>query len=251
MNQNNSPVLIVNNISYSIGGNNILRNITFKVHKGEIIGIIGPNGAGKTTLVQIIIGDIQRHQGTFQLLGRIGYLPQFRSIDRQFPITAFEVARMGLYQFEKNSSDCRKKAVRNLVMESLESCGIEHLASRQIGTFSGGEYQRLLLARAILMQPELLILDEPEAGIDEMGKTSFFSLMKKLQQKNNMAVLMISHDIGLIFKACQRIMCLNRTLHCSKPSVEMSVEDLQSVFYDMDILIPSHDHYLNQHTKEK
>ena len=243
-------VLQVESVSYNAGGNTILKDISFTLHPNEIVGLIGPNGAGKTTLVKIIIGDIRKYEGSAWVQGEIGYLPQYRSIDRYFPITVYEVARMGLYRFEKKLSFIRGNNRRALIMQSLERCGIEHLASRKIGTLSGGEYQRLLLARAILMQPDLMILDEPEAGVDEMGKKSFFSLLTELQEERDMAILMISHDIGLIYKACERVMCLNKTLHCSKPSDEMSIEDLQSVFYDRDILIHAHDHYQEKHRNQ-
>jgi len=251
MKTSKETVLKVENLSYTAGGSSILKDISFQINRGEIVGLIGPNGAGKTTLVRILIGDITHYSGSFEVKGMIGYLPQYRTIDRTFPITAYEVARMGLYRYEKRASSFRKKKnIRKKVFHALESCGIGHLASHKIGFLSGGEYQRLLLARALLMDPDLLILDEPEAGVDEMGKSTFFDLLENVQSSKKPVVLMISHDIGLVFKACERIMCLNRTLHCSKPSVEMSVSDLQSVFSNMDILIPSNDHYQEKHTQK-
>ncbi|AKI97837.1 metal ABC transporter ATP-binding protein [Kosmotoga pacifica] len=240
-------ILRVENLNYSIGRNQILKNISFEINRGEFVGLIGPNGAGKSTLIRAIIGELEGFQGKVEVKGKIGYLPQQNNFERDFPITVRDTVAMGLYKNKGpfkffNKADWKK--VRNL----LEMVGVAELSDRRIGVLSGGEYQRVMLARALATDPEILILDEPEAGIDEMGKTSFYKLLNELKKEIELTLLMVSHDIGLVFDACDRIMCLNKTLHCHKSTQEVSPEDLRVIFSpDFDLLIRGKDHLHKEH----
>ncbi len=241
-------VLEIIDLTYRVNSHRILEGITLEIERGEFAGLIGPNGAGKTTLVRAIIGELEEYEGIVRVNGRIGYLPQHSEFSRDFPITVREVSAMGIYRrkgfLRKPTSEDHEK-----LDTLLSRVGIQELSERKVGTLSGGEYQRLMLVRALAAEPDLLILDEPEAGIDEMGKASFYRLVDDLKKSRNMTVLMISHDIGMVFDACDRIVCLNKTLHCHKEVESVSPEDLKKIFStDFDFLIRSKDHFEREHT---
>ncbi|MDD5745124.1 MAG: metal ABC transporter ATP-binding protein, partial [Mesotoga sp.] len=183
-------VLQVEDLTYKIGSAWILRGVSFSLSRGEFAGIIGPNGAGKTTLIKAIVGDLSDYSGSIKVTGRVGYLPQNPERSRDFPISVREVVAMGLYK-ENGPFKRFSKSEWNTVDTLLKTTGIEGLGRRRAGTLSGGEYQRLMLARALASNPELLILDEPEAGVDEMGKSSFYRLLEKLKNEKNMGILMV------------------------------------------------------------
>ncbi|PLV58719.1 metal ABC transporter ATP-binding protein [Thermotoga sp. KOL6] len=229
-------IVEVKNLTYRVNGFEILRNVTFFVEEGEFVGIIGPNGAGKTSLVRILVGEIKNYQGTVSVRGQIGYLPQHQEVQREFPITAKEFAAMGMYGRHKKI-DWKK------ISSTLKDVGISHKENDLIRNLSGGEFQRLSLARALLSDPDILILDEPEAGVDEMGKASFYELLNRLREEKKITIIMVSHDIGMVFKECTTVMCLNKTLHCHGPTEEISPEDLKKVFSDFDIWIRGTKHY--------
>ena len=241
-------VLQVEDLTYKIGSAWILRGVSFNLSRGEFAGIIGPNGAGKTTLIKAIVGDLSDYSGSIKVTGRVGYLPQNPERSRDFPISVREVVAMGLYK-ENGPFKRFSKSEWNTVDTLLKTTGIEGLGRRRAGTLSGGEYQRLMLARALASNPELLILDEPEAGVDEMGKSTFYRLLEKLKNEKNMGILMVSHDIGMVFEACDTIMCINKTLHCHTSADMISPEQLKSAFStDLDLFIRSRDHFEREHS---
>jgi zinc transport system ATP-binding protein len=243
----NDKLLEVKNLSYNIGENIILKNVSFEIYRGTLIGIIGPNGAGKTTLVKAIVGDLEGFEGVIKSSGKIGYLPQRTDFERSFPITVKEIVAMGLYE-KRGPLHYFKKEDWEEIEVLLGNVGIKKLKNRRIGTLSGGEYQRAMLARALAKQPDLLILDEPEAGIDEMGKASFYNLLDNLKKSKNISILMVSHDIGMVFDACDSILCLNKTLHCHKASENVSPEDLTKIFSpDFDLILRGKEHAKKEH----
>ncbi|MFO7881262.1 MAG: metal ABC transporter ATP-binding protein [Kosmotogaceae bacterium] len=240
-------LLEVKNLSYSVGNNIILKNVSFDIYRGNLIGIIGPNGAGKTTLVKAIVGDLEDFEGTVKVNGKTGYLPQRNDFERSFPITVKEIVAMGLYE-KRGPLRYFKKEDWKEIERLLSNVGIKHLKNRRIGTLSGGEYQRAMLARALAKHPDLLILDEPEAGIDEMGKASFYNLLDNLKKTKNVSIFMVSHDIGMVFDACDSILCLNKTLHCHKASENVSPEDLTNIFSpDFDLILRGKEHAKREH----
>lgn len=229
-------IVEVKNLTYRINDFEILKNVTFSVEEGEFVGIIGPNGAGKTTLVKILVGEISNYEGTVEVRGKIGYLPQFHQVQREFPITVKEFAAMGMY-------GRHRKVDWEKVRSALKDVGILHKENDLIKNLSGGEFQRLSLARALLSDPDILVLDEPEAGVDEMGKASFYELLNRFRKEKNITVIMVSHDIGMVFKECSTILCLNKTLHCHGPTETINPEDLKKIFTDFDIWIRGTRHY--------
>ncbi|KLO23425.1 metal ABC transporter ATP-binding protein [Marinitoga sp. 1197] len=226
----------VKNLNYSVDNSDILKFINFDIYKNDFVGIIGPNGAGKSTLIKILIGEIENYTGEIKINGKIGYVPQKDEIDREFPIRAFEVVLMGLYNevglFKRFKKEHYKKA-----KEIMKMLDIEYIYNRPVGKLSGGEYQRLILARALIGNPEILILDEPEAGVDSKSQSKIYNILEDLNKKG-MTIILISHDISMVVKKANTIMCLNKTLHCHKNSVEMTAEDLKKIYSeDLELLI--------------
>jgi len=236
--ENNDLVIIVANLSVKYEEIRVLENINFNVKKKEFVGIIGPNGAGKSTLVKALLGMIP-YEGQVIINGKVGYVPQLSSFNREFPITVYDFVRLPLMG-EKNWKE--------KVDFALEKVGLNGFGKRLVRTLSGGEYQRVALARAIVGKPDIIILDEPESGVDEMGKAKFYDLLYELNEKLGITILMISHDIGMVFEKCTTVMCLNKTLHCHGPTNKIKPEDAKKIFGDFDIWIRSHSHYEIEHS---
>lgn len=242
-----NKILEVIDVSYSKNDVEILKNINFEVLSGEFVGIIGPNGAGKTTLAKIIVGEIRDYIGKVYVKGKIGYVPQIKDINRDMPVLVKEFASMGLYG-KKGFLRFFTRQDWKEVEKKLELVGILSLKDRPVSKLSGGELQRLMLARALLYEPDILLLDEPEAGVDQMGKARFYELIDTMRENENLTVILISHDIGMVFQKCEKIMCLNKTLHCQAPRERISPEDLRKIFSeDFDIWIRGQKHYEREH----
>lgn len=217
----NTPILEVNNVSFSFGSTKVLSNISFHIEKGDFLAILGPNGSGKTTLIKLMMGIYTTDSGTIKILGKqlntfndwskLGYVPQkATSIEEQFPATVEEVVTMGLLSqksFPKiiNSSD--KKKVLNI----LKEVNMTQYANRRIGELSGGQQQRVLIAKALIGEPEIMILDEPTTGVDQESQTKFYELLHKLNTKG-ITIILISHDIGRITNYVTKIASLNQKL---------------------------------------
>ena len=248
-NERKEIAIRVEDLSYEVNSLTILKGVSFTLHRGEFIGIIGPNGAGKSTLVKIIVGELRGWEGKVEIFGKIGYVPQISDLDRSFPITVEEVVMMGLYPERGVFRRYRKEDVEK-VRRIMDEIGIYDAKNRLIGEISGGEYQRAMLARALVSNPDILILDEPEAGVDEMGKATFYRLLDRLRERRNMAVMMVSHDIGMVFNKCDSVMCLNKTMHCHKDTRSIVPEDLSTIFpQDFDIFIKSMKHFEREHKR--
>jgi zinc transport system ATP-binding protein len=195
-----------------------LYNINLKVKEKEFMGIIGPNGGGKTTLLKVILGLIKPSAGSVRVLGLppaeshgyMGYVPQYSKFDRRFPINVKDVVLMGRLHksgpfLHRYSSQDEKRA--NEVMKQME---VYDLAHRQIGQLSGGQMQRVLIARALVLEPQIILLDEPTASLDSYSKSHICSLLKELNE--SMTVVMVTHDMGVISSYVESIACLNQEL---------------------------------------
>ncbi|MDK2839880.1 MAG: zinc transport system ATP-binding protein [Thermosipho sp. (in: thermotogales)] len=234
----NDIAVMVKDLNYLIGEKYILKNINFSIKKGEFVGIVGPNGAGKSTLIKILIGEIDNYVGEVMIEGKIGYLPQVQTFNREVPINAYQFVKMGSYRNKKNVK---------LIEKLIEEVGLSGKEKQLIGTMSGGEIQRLSLARALVSEPDILILDEPEAGVDQMGKARFYELLEEFQKRLNLTIIMVSHDIGMVFEKCTTMMCLNKTLHCHGPTEKIKPDELKLLFPDFDLWIRSKNHYEREH----
>lgn len=232
-----SPLIEIKNMDVSYQKQLVLSNITFSVFEKDFIGIIGPNGGGKTSLIKAILGLIKPAGGSIKHSlnsSDIGYLPQGNQLDENFPITVEEVIASGLehgLKIRSGSTKSRKQKVEN----ALETVGLTALHSRPIGELSGGEFQRTMLARAIISSPRLLVLDEPDTHVDNQFETELYALLKELNK--TITILLVSHDIGTISPYIKTIACVNRELHYH-PSNEINEEQLK--VYNCPIEIIAH-----------
>jgi len=198
------PLLQVKNVNKRFNNRLILHNIDLMVQPGKIVTLIGPNGAGKTTLVRIVLGLLQADSGSVVTDPglSIGYMPQKLQIDSTMPITV-----AGFLRLAQGTSG-------QSIAEKLELLQITHIKEHPLSAISGGELQRVLLARALLRQPALLILDEPAQGVDVGGQAQLYSLISEISNKQNCGVLMISHDLHLVMSATDEVICLNHHICC-------------------------------------
>lgn len=210
-------IVSLKNVTVKYGSYTAIESANLEIFEGDFIGIIGPNGGGKTTLIKTILGSVP-YSGEITLSptlfdnGRrlIGYLPQQTTFDRQFPISVIEVVLSGL-QSQKGFSRRYKTAERNKALQLLDNMGISSIADRQIGEISGGQMQRVLLCRAIIAEPKLLILDEPTNFVDKRFKSELYDILRELNKQ--MTIVMVSHDVHNISSAVKSIVCVNRTIH--------------------------------------
>ena len=214
-----SAVIQLEHVSFAYDRFLVLDDISINVEKGEFIGIVGPNAGGKSTLLKLILGLLKPQSGKVRVLSkkprqqrkRIGYVPQHPAFARDFPITVEQVVLMGRLGLGP-SLGRYNKADYLAVEQALSEVEAANLAQRQIGALSGGQLQRVLLARALVSQPEILILDEPTANIDMRLENDIFDQLKHLNER--MTILVVSHDIAFISRYVNRVACLNGTLIC-------------------------------------
>lgn len=207
------PVIKIDSLYVNYDHVEALKNVTFSILEKEFIGIIGPNGGGKTTLVKTILGILKAKSGNVKICDQqvVGYVPQLTTFDRSFPITVKEVVLTGhlpkrIKFLQKFSSHHQDHAVR--VMSRL---GIESLENRQIGALSGGQMQRVLIARALMNHPTILVLDEPTAGVDELAKEDIYSMLEDLNK--DMTILIVTHDTSQLIKHLDKVIYINKTAH--------------------------------------
>jgi len=233
----NQPLLKVEGLDFAYEQQSVLTNVSLTVNDRDYIGIIGPNGGGKTTLIKLILGLLKPQRGSVSYnieRSDIGYLPQSNLVDESFPITVREVVASGLEHGLIFGRGLRKNESIK-VREILEKVGLTSLSRRSIGELSGGEFQRAMLARAIISNPRLLVLDEPDTHVDNRFELELYTLLKDLNE--HMAILLVSHDIGTISPYIKTIACVNRYLHYHS-SNEISVAQLK--VYNCPIEIISH-----------
>jgi len=208
-----APLIKFHQVSFGYHETMVLRDVNLEVQAGESIGIIGPNGGGKTTLLKLIMGFLKPLSGTIEVLGQapgtgkqpIAYVPQVLRFDRQFPISVFEVVLTGRLSHLPWHGAYRQED-KNAAMHALEQVGIADLHGRAFGTLSGGQMQRVLIARALASKPALLLLDEPTASVDAKAEADIYELIKILQA--DLTVLMVTHDLRAAIEYVQRVICV-------------------------------------------
>ncbi|UCH81597.1 MAG: metal ABC transporter ATP-binding protein [Nitrospiraceae bacterium] len=246
--------LSVDNLCVTVSGRHLLENITFSVKQGRVVAIIGPNGAGKTTLVRAILGLIPYQQGSVLIYGlpagdgelssRVGYVPQKLEFDRSFPLTVSELLHFTVppafsFPFHK------RKHEDEHIVRLLEIVGAQDLKDRNIGGLSGGELQRVMIAKAIVNDPGILFLDEPSSGVDIEGQERFHDLVMRLNKEHDLTVILISHDLNVVYRFADDVLCLNRKLVCSgKPAETLTDEVIKSIYGEMmgGYIHSCHDH---------
>jgi zinc transport system ATP-binding protein len=247
-------VFEVKNLCLDVNGQRILDNITMQLFKGDYAALIGPNGGGKTTLVRVLLGLQRPSSGEIKLFGttqkrfksweKVGYVPQRVSqVDTAFPATVEEIVMMGRTAkrgfFQGASAEDRQK-----VHEAMEKMDVLDLKDRLIGKLSGGQRQRVMIARALASEPEVLILDEPNTGVDVVSQQRFYALLKELNQRDRLTILFITHDIGVIADDIGRLFTINSNLlTCNDPKEALSCSEM-SRLYGMDAhLLHNHHHH--------
>lgn len=192
-------------VGLCLGGKEVLTGISLGICRGEILTIIGPNGGGKTTLLRIMLGLLNPDQGTVHRAAglRIGYMPQRITFDPVLPLTVRRFLTLSAPQSEAR------------LVAGLDEVGVPALLEAAIHNLSGGELQRVLMARALLREPDLLVLDEPAQGVDVNGQVELFDLISRISHQRGCAVVMVSHDLHLVMAATDRVLCLNRHICCT------------------------------------
>ena len=212
-------VIDIQHLRFAYGALPVLEDVDLTVAQGEFLGLVGPNAGGKSTLLKLVLGLLEAQAGRILVLGRpprrmrrhIGYVPQYPAFSRDFPISVEDVVLMGRLGIGRMFGRYRS-ADRAAVARALTEVEAADLVKRQIGTLSGGQLQRVLLARALVGEPELLILDEPTANIDQRLEGEIFDLLAVLNRR--LTIVVVSHDIAFISGYVSRVACLNRTLVC-------------------------------------
>ena len=212
-----NEVVQLDHIWFSYGPEPVLEDVNLSLNPLEFLSIIGPNGGGKTTLLKLLLGLIKPTEGEIQVLGttpehsrrQLGYVPQGATIDKRFPTTVWEVTLMGRLGRIPLGRKYRVED-RELAAEALQKVKMYGLRNRPIGKLSGGQQQRAFIARALVTQPQLLLLDEPTASIDSKIKHDLYDLLVELNE--HITIIMVSHDIGVVSSYTKTIACLNRRL---------------------------------------
>ena len=245
-------LVVFEGVTFGYGPVPAVEDVSFTVQRGDYVALIGPNGSGKTTLIKLLLGLEDPEQGNVTLLGqdsrsfkqwrRIGYVPQQANAFRMhFPATVGEVVESGEYRGFNPGAMFRRK-LSPATQRSLEAVGMWDLRKRLISDLSVGQQQRVLIARALVHYPELLILDEPTAGVDAAGQEQFFSLLRHVREDLGVTVILVSHDIGLVLQEATNVACINRTLHCYRPAEEITNSDLSHLYGSaVDLVIHRHD----------
>ena len=206
-------IVEINNLTVQYPDVKALDDVSFTVNQGDFLGIIGPNGAGKSTLFDVMLNLNTKYQGTLKFFGEdikkskkylkeIGYVPQKPIFEKNFPATVNDVVRMGL----------RKESDENKIDKILQQLWIHELSNRRIGELSGGQLQRVFIAKALVNSPKILILDEPVTGIDQQSIELFYSILRELNSKQKITIIWSSHDLDAVNKLANHVACLNRTL---------------------------------------
>lgn len=225
----NLPVIEAENVWLAFGSDPpVLEDISFTVPEGSVTAIIGPNGSGKTTLLKVLTGLLSPQKGRVRVLGKtpqeargeVAYVPQRFSFDKSFPITVLEFLRLSHPQFS-----------REAIAHHLEHLGIAETLTMKLGTVSGGQLQRVLVSRSVLGHPKVLFMDEPAAGIDITGAQTFYELVSHLRRKHEATVVMVSHELDVVAKYADLVLCLNRKLVSQgKPLQVLTPETMQALF---------------------
>lgn len=240
------PILKVEGLTVYRGSYLALRDVSFELQPGTDTAVVGPNGAGKSTLVQAILGLMPRTSGKVEIFGRplenlgrwrhqLGYMPQNFIFDRSFPICVAELVGLGWVQHRSGGrrrwpwqQDSQKSAAISIALQRVSAYHLRHQA---IGTLSGGELKRVLLAYCLVIPRQLLVLDEAFAGVDAQGAADFYALLNELKQQEHWTVLQVSHDIDMVSRHCDRVLCLNQTLVCTgTPEIALSPQNMLATY---------------------
>ncbi len=247
------PIFDVKSLNFSVADQDILSDISFEIFSSQYIAIIGPNGGGKTTLIRILLGLEKPTSGSVKIFGKdtkdfnewhkIGYVPQRATlVDTSFPATVEDVVNMGRTS-QRGIFSSMSQLDKEVIIDAMKKMDIYDLKNKMVGTLSGGQRQRVMIARALASKPDILILDEPNTGVDTISQKKFYTLLKELNTLQKITIVFITHDIGVIADDIGRLFTINeKATICNDPKKMMSCEDM-SALYGIDAhLIHNHKH---------
>ena len=242
-----NPHLEFKHVSFQYGSEPVIEDVTLSVGKGEFVAVLGPNGSGKTTLLKLALGMVKPASGTVTLFGepingarpgrRVGYVPQkVDAMDARFPATVEEIVAQGLYRGFDPLAIWRRNS--QAAVQALETVGMADLRRRRMSSLSPGQQQRTLIARALAREPELLVLDEPVAGVDAAGQEQLYAMVRRLNGERGITILLVSHDIGAVMREAQTVACINRSLVFHGPPHRLTQEELSTLYgFPTDVLL--------------
>lgn len=242
-----SAAVEMEGVDLRLGGVMVLRQVNLTIAQGQFAVLVGPNGGGKTTLLKLVLGLLTPSRGRVRVLGesprrarrRVGYVPQHLQVDPSFPVTVLDVVLMG--RLGRTSPwGGYGRADRGQALAALEHMDMAPLAGRSFGQLSGGQRQRVLIARALVSQPEMLLLDEPSAGMDVVGEHELFDLLDRLHQ--DITVVLVTHDLGFVSSHFAEAICVNRqvVIHPTRDLGRQAISDL----YGQPMRMVQHQHHL-------
>lgn len=237
----NTPLnsIVFDQVSFQYEVVPVLQDISFTIPQGSFTGIIGPNGSGKTTALKLMLGLLDPTKGSISIQGMppkqavwnnfIGYVPQHAAQqNNSFPASVLEIAMSGVGYTQRSLQEAQAAAIR-----ALEDCAISHLKDVRADTLSGGQRQRMFIARALALQPKILLLDEPETGVDSSGEKEFYDLLRKVNEEQGATIIMITHNIDTISSVVSSVICINRNLTCHIESKDLyDSEFLKKMYAD-------------------
>ncbi len=243
-------VITIENLSFKYNSVPVLENASLTINEKDFVWVVGPNGGGKTTLLKLILGLLRPETGTIRVLGksplqartRLGYMPQYAHLDPQFPVNAMDIVLMGRLgdgnrwgPFRKSDKEAAERALRDV--------GLWDMRDKSFATLSGGQQRRLLIARALACEPEILLLDEPTANLDLTVERELYELLRRLNKK--LTIVMVSHDPAFVSQFVERVVCVNRKV-AVHPTCEMEGEYMKEL-YGRQVRLVRHD----QHNTEQ
>lgn len=241
---------------FSYNSEAVVRDINFSITPGEFAAILGPNGSGKTTLMKLALGLLKPTSGRVLLFGvpadrftdwhRVGYVPQrTQATESRFPASVREVVNFGSYSGFDPFAMFKRKKSSGRVDDAMELAGVRKLADRRVSDLSIGQQQRMLIARSLVRRPDLLVMDEPVAGIDVAGEEQFHSMIRRLNRDLGITIVMVSHDIGAVMREATTIACINTDIVFHGPVHQLDTQALSNLYgFPVDVLMhdPEHTH---------
>jgi zinc transport system ATP-binding protein len=227
----NNIILSVKDLNVRLNGEEILLDLTFDVYDGEVLAILGPNGAGKTTLLKALLGIVS-HEGIVKWREgvKVGYVPQRLPFIKDLPLSVKEFFQL-------------VNASKGETIKILKSIGLgEEILGKKIGDLSSGQFQRILIGWALASNPNVLLFDEPLAGIDIGGQESVYNLLEKLKEDRNLTILFVTHELSIVYRLADRVLCLNKRMLCTGAPREMLTPEAISNLYASPVKFYQHKH---------
>jgi zinc transport system ATP-binding protein len=233
-------IFTVSNLKVIANHHTLVHGVNFELHEGDILALIGPNGSGKTTVLKSLL-DLIPYEGKIVWAKQmnIGYVPQRFTYDANFPLTVSELLTL---RIKKTSFWFHTKKTHSIITAALKNVGAERLVHRRIGYLSSGELQRVLLAYALVTNPEILFLDEPVTGIDIEGEENFYNLVSRLNKEKGITIIIVSHDLNIVYKYAAEVICLNKKMLCFGPPRKALTAAALKEVYGQDITSFKHSH---------